>query len=96
MSWKIRRADAREFRRDSVHVLWRTLHARDSHARTFYPLYIQLEAHVLLKIAKHARDNASVHPVVTGSLLGLDVGDTLEITECFAIPSDSNAYEDAS
>ncbi len=51
---------------------------------------------MLLKIAKHARDNASVHPVVTGSLLGLDVGDTLEITECFAIPSDSNAYEDAS
>ena len=47
---------------------------------------------MLLKIAKHARDNASIHPVVTGSLLGLDVGDTLEITECFAIPTDSNAY----
>ena len=55
-------------------------------------LPLQLESHVLLKIAKHARDNASVHPVVTGSLLGLDVGDTLEITECFAIPSDASQY----
>lgn len=49
-------------------------------------LSVQLEGHVLLKIAKHSRDNAAVHPVVTGSLLGLDVGQTLEVTECFPIP----------
>lgn len=49
-------------------------------------LRVQLEGHVLLKIAKHSRENAALHPVVTGSLLGLDVGQTLEITECFPVP----------
>jgi translation initiation factor 3 subunit H len=61
-------------------------------------LSVQLEGHVLLKIAKHSRDNAAVHPVVTGSLLGLDVGQTLEVTECFPIPiqddgEDAESYE---
>lgn len=49
-------------------------------------LRVQLEGHVLLKIAKHSRENAAVNTVVTGSLLGLDVGQTLEVTECFPIP----------
>lgn len=56
-------------------------------------LKVQLEGHVLLKIAKHSRETAAVHPVVTGSLLGLDVGQTLEITECFPIPVDSVAAD---
>lgn len=64
-------------------------------------LRVQLEGHVLLKIAKHSRENAAVHPVVTGSLLGLDVGQVLEITECFPIPihdagddgEDAESYE---
>ena len=63
-------------------------------------LSVQLEGHVLLKIAKHSRENAAIHPVVTGSLLGLDVGQTLEVTECFPIPinetvddGDAESYE---
>jgi translation initiation factor 3 subunit H len=55
-------------------------------------LNVQLDGHVLLKIAQHSRDSASIHPVVTGSLLGLDVGQTLEITECFPIPVDTPQY----
>jgi translation initiation factor 3 subunit H len=57
-------------------------------------LSVQVEGHVVLKIAKHSRDNAAVHPVVTGSLLGLDVGQTLEITECFPIPIHETLQDD--
>jgi len=39
----------------------------------------------LLKIIKHAKDN--VPDLVNGQLVGLDVEDRLEITNCFAYPS---------
>jgi hypothetical protein len=42
---------------------------------------VQLEGHVVLKITKHCRDNMP-NPV-SGQLLGLDVGPTLEVTDCF-------------
>lgn len=48
---------------------------------------VQLEGHVVLKIAKHCRDN--MPNLVTGQLLGLDVGQTqqvLEVTDCFPFP----------
>ncbi|GAB4818778.1 hypothetical protein N2152v2_005824 [Parachlorella kessleri] len=47
---------------------------------------VQLEGSVVLKIAKHCKENASATSVVTGQLLGLDVGQTLEVTDCFPFP----------
>jgi translation initiation factor 3 subunit H len=38
-----------------------------------------------MKIIKHARE--SYPTVATGSLVGMDVGGTLEITNCFAFPT---------
>jgi translation initiation factor 3 subunit H len=45
---------------------------------------VQLDGHVVLKIAKHCRDN--MPNLVTGQLLGLDVGPVLEVTDCFPFP----------
>lgn len=51
---------------------------------------VQLEGHVVLKIAKHCKESdASLRDseaTVTGQLLGLDVGPTLEVTDCFPYP----------
>lgn len=46
---------------------------------------VQVDGQVILKIVQHCNE---AHPqVVTGQLLGLDVGHTLEVTDCFAFPS---------
>lgn len=45
---------------------------------------VQLEGHVVLKILKHCRECAPA--LVTGQLLGLDVGQTLEVTDSFPFP----------
>ncbi len=45
---------------------------------------VRLDGHVVLKIAKHCRE--CMPNLVTGQLLGLDVGQTLEVTECFPFP----------
>jgi len=42
---------------------------------------LQVDGLVLLKVQKFCRDNS--HSVVSGQLLGLDVGSTLEVTNCF-------------
>lgn len=47
---------------------------------------VQLEGQVLLKIARHCKENATINTIVTGQLLGLDVGQTLEVTDCFPFP----------
>jgi len=46
---------------------------------------VQLSGLVVVKIQKHCND--SLPSLVTGQLLGLDVGSTLEITDCFPFPS---------
>jgi len=46
---------------------------------------VQLEGHVVLKIVKHCQECAP--DLVTGQLLGLDVGSTLEVTDAFPFPS---------
>lgn len=46
---------------------------------------VQLDAHVVLKIVKHCKEGFPT--LVTGQLLGLDVGQTLEVTDCFPFPS---------
>lgn len=39
---------------------------------------------VILKIIKHCKDHSP--SLVTGQLLGLDVGSVLEVTNCFPFP----------
>jgi len=46
---------------------------------------VQLDGLVVLKIVKHCKEN--LPELVTGQLLGLDVGTTLEVTNCFPYPS---------
>jgi translation initiation factor 3 subunit H len=52
---------------------------------------VQLDGLVILKIIKHCQE--SYPEAVAGSLLGLDVGDVLEVTHSFASPNTSNEEE---
>ena len=45
---------------------------------------LSLSGQVVLKIMQHC--NEALPQLVTGQLLGLDVGHTLEVTDCFAFP----------
>ncbi|GAB2278233.1 Eukaryotic translation initiation factor 3 subunit H [Dionaea muscipula] len=45
---------------------------------------VQMEGLVILKIIKHCKDFSPA--LVTGQLLGLDVGSVLEVTNCFPFP----------
>lgn len=45
---------------------------------------VQLDGQVVLKIMQHC--NSSLPNIVTGQLLGLDVGNMLEVTDCFPFP----------
>jgi translation initiation factor 3 subunit H len=45
---------------------------------------VQLDGHVVLKIVKHCKEGMPT--LVTGQLLGLDIGQTLEVTDCFPFP----------
>ena len=54
---------------------------------------VLVDANVLLKIAKHARDSSPES--VTGQLLGIDGKTDVEISNCFPFPNaDSNAFDD--
>mmetsp|Transcript_13127 Transcript_13127/g.35734 ORF Transcript_13127/g.35734 Transcript_13127/m.35734 type:complete len:340 (-) Transcript_13127:121-1140(-) len=52
---------------------------------------VELNGQVVLKILQHCTE--ALPQMVTGQLLGLDVGQTLEVTDCFAFPT-SVAAED--
>lgn len=56
------------------------------------PRVVQLDGLVLLKIVKHCKEN--VPEVVTGQLLGLNIEDRLEVTNCFPFASSDNNEED--
>ncbi len=45
---------------------------------------VQLDGLAVLKILKHCKE--SMPSLVTGQLLGLDIGQTLEVTDCFPFP----------
>ena len=45
---------------------------------------VKLEGSVVLKIVKHCQE--SQPSLVTGQLLGLDIGSSLEVTDCFPFP----------
>tara|TARA_R110002050_G_scaffold242816_2_gene379188 strand:+ start:4834 stop:5235 length:402 start_codon:yes stop_codon:yes gene_type:complete len=53
---------------------------------------VQIDGLAVLKIIKHTKDN--IPEPVTGQLLGLDVGTTLEVTNCFPFPSRVDGFED--
>eukprot|EP00775_Hariotina_reticulata_P013473 gene13473-13599_t len=46
---------------------------------------VQLDGQVVLKIMQHC--DGALPQIVTGQLLGLDVGQTMEVTDCFPFPS---------
>lgn len=48
------------------------------------PTVVQLDGLVVLKIIKHCKEN--LPELVTGQLLGLDLGANLEVTNCFPFP----------
>jgi len=53
---------------------------------------VQLDGLVLLKMIKHCTEN--VPEVVTGQLLGLDIGEKLEVTNCFPVPTSFGKEEE--
>mmetsp|Transcript_38130 Transcript_38130/g.61066 ORF Transcript_38130/g.61066 Transcript_38130/m.61066 type:complete len:359 (+) Transcript_38130:78-1154(+) len=48
---------------------------------------VQIDGQVVMKIVKHCKEQSPT--LVTGQLLGLDIGATLEVTDCFPFPSRS-------
>ncbi|KAJ9507548.1 hypothetical protein QJQ45_019383 [Haematococcus lacustris] len=47
--------------------------------------YVELSGQVVMKVLQHCNDASP--QVTTGQLLGLDVGSTLEVTDCFPFPA---------
>jgi translation initiation factor 3 subunit H len=45
---------------------------------------VQIDGQVLLKVLKHCKE--CMPSLVTGQLLGLDIGSTLEVTSAFPFP----------
>jgi hypothetical protein len=55
---------------------------------------VQLDGQVVLKIMQHC--DGALPQIVTGQLLGLDVGQTMEVTDCFPFPVSSSGKIDSS
>lgn len=72
--------------RDSSNSCVDNPQAKDSRLRA-----VQLEGHVILKLVKHCQECAP--NLVTGQLLGLDVGSTLEVTDSFPFPVSATAVQ---
>lgn len=53
---------------------------------------VQIDGLVVLKIIKHCKECSTA--LVTGQLLGLDIGSVLEVTNCFPFPSRGTEEED--
>ena len=51
---------------------------------------------VALKVIKHCQEEGSSSELVSGFLVGLVVGTTLEITNCFPLPKDLDDGEEES
>eukprot|EP00878_Enallax_costatus_P002206 GHUV01002377.1.p1 GENE.GHUV01002377.1~~GHUV01002377.1.p1 ORF type:complete len:333 (+),score=120.44 GHUV01002377.1:148-1146(+) len=73
----------------TVADLLRRPEAKDTVLKT-----VQLDGQVVLKIMQHC--DGALPNVVTGQLLGLDVGQTMEVTDCFPFPSVEEDLESAS
>jgi len=53
---------------------------------------VELDGLVVLKIVKHCKEH--LPQLVTGQLLGLDYGGTLEVTNCFPFPSSTEGADE--
>jgi len=53
---------------------------------------VELEALVVMKIIKHCHEN--LPQLVTGQLLGLDIRNTLQVTDCVPFPKIGDDNED--
>lgn len=53
---------------------------------------VEVDGQVVLRVVKHCREAQPA--LVTGQLLGLDIGSTLEITSCFPFPVRMTAVRD--
>lgn len=60
-------------------------------AQTNRPVVVQLDGLVLLKIIQHSKE--ALPEVVSGQLLGLDIGSKLEVTNCFPFPLGLNEVD---
>ncbi|KAK1444552.1 hypothetical protein BgAZ_104580 [Babesia gibsoni] len=61
---------------------------------SFKHSYVEIDSLALIKALKHCKDN---YPIpVNGQLLGLDVGDKLEVTNCFPYPQKRDIYNSLS
>ena len=66
--------------------------AADNRSQQDGPLReVQLDGLAVMKIVKHCKE--SMPALVTGQLLGLDIGQTLEITDCFPFPVSAVALQ---
>uniref|UniRef100_H2YKZ6 Eukaryotic translation initiation factor 3 subunit H n=1 Tax=Ciona savignyi TaxID=51511 RepID=H2YKZ6_CIOSA len=54
---------------------------------------IQIDSLVVLKMVKHCEEDSGGPELVQGVLLGLVVGDTLEVTNCFPFPRTSDTSD---
>jgi translation initiation factor 3 subunit H len=54
---------------------------------------VQIDGLALLKIMQHC--DGALPNIVTGQLLGLDVGQTMEVTDCYPFPNQDEADADA-
>ena len=57
---------------------------------------LYLLTQVSLKVIKHCQEEGSSSELVSGFLVGLVVGTTLEITNCFPLPKDLDDGEEES
>ncbi|XP_064383314.1 eukaryotic translation initiation factor 3 subunit H-like [Halichondria panicea] len=55
---------------------------------------VQVDGLVALKVIKHCQEEGSSSELVTGFLVGLVVGTTLEITNCFPLPKELDDQEE--
>merc|ERR1712166_665762 len=53
---------------------------------------VEIDGLVVLKIVKHCKEN--LPQLVTGQLLGLDFGGTLEVTNCFPFPAANDTADE--
>merc|ERR1712010_221568 len=53
---------------------------------------VEIDGLAVLKIVKHCKEH--LPQLVTGQLLGLDFGGTLEVTNCFPFPSSTEGADD--
>ena len=64
------------------YVNWVQILLHPPHAHT------RIHVQVVLKIIKHCQEEGSGSELVTGCLVGVVVGTTLEVTNCFPLPKD--------